>query len=152
MRLLVLLAGIALAWRPVCLQAQEPESRALPTVELPADVDRVLRDYEQAWAGSDPKGLADLFTEDGFVLRPGRPPVRGRAGILRAYQNAGGRLALRALDFVAGDSVGYVIGGFSAQRNEPDVGKFVLVLRRGPSVAGSSQPTSTTGTIDERRS
>ena len=66
MRLFALLAGIVLTLPTVCLEAQEPETPALPSVDLPADVERVLRDYEAAWAGSDPTGLADLFSEDGF--------------------------------------------------------------------------------------
>ena len=133
MRLFALLAGIVLTLPTVCLEAQEPESPALPSVDLPAEVERVLRDYEAAWAGRDPTGLADLFSEDGFVMRPGRPPMRGRAEILRAYANAGGALALRALDYATSDSVGYIIGAFSAERGEPDVGKFVLALQLDPS-------------------
>ena len=92
-----------------------------------------LRDYEQAWQGRDATGLAELFTEDGFALRPGQPPARGRSALLRIYQNAGGNLALRAFDFAVSNDVGYIVGGFAAQRDEPDVGKFVLLLRRGPS-------------------
>ncbi len=133
MRLLIIIAAAALVWPTTSLQAQEPDSQALPTIDLPSDVERVLRDYEQAWTGRDAKGLANLFTDDGFVLRPGRPPARGRAAILRAYQNAGGNLALRPFDFVVSDSIGYIVGGFSAQLGDPDVGKFVLLLRLGPS-------------------
>lgn len=47
----------------------------LPTVTLPAELDRVLRDYERSWRARDPKGLASLFTTDGFVLSGGRPPA-----------------------------------------------------------------------------
>ena len=133
MRLLVLCAAVVFAWPTVSLQAQEPSPQALPTVDLPPELDRVLRDYERAWQGRDAKGLAELFTQDGFALRPGRPPARGRAALLRIYQNAGGNLALRALDFALSDDVGYIVGGFAAQRDQPDVGKFVLLLRRGPS-------------------
>ena len=133
MRLLVLFAAVAVAWPTMSLQGQEPPSQALPTIDLPPAVERVLRDYEQAWQQRDAKGLAQLFAEDGFVLRPGQPPARGRAAILRAYQNSGGNLALRPFDFAVSDDVGYIIGGFAAQPDQPDVGKFVLVLRRGAS-------------------
>ena len=132
-RLPITFAAIAIAWPTLSLQGQEPASQALPTIELPPQVERVLRDYEQAWQRRDAKALAQLFTEDGFVLRPGRPPARGRAAILRAYQNAGGSLALRAFDFAVSEDVGYIIGGFSAQPDQPDIGKFVLLLRRGSS-------------------
>lgn len=130
MRALALLAGIVFLWPALCVRAQEPDAGVLPTVDLPAYLERVLRDYEQAWAGSDPIGLANLFTEDGFVLRPGQPPAHGRAAILRAYQNAGGALALRPLGFAEAGSVAYVVGAFSAEPDQPDVGKFVLALRR----------------------
>ncbi len=133
MRLHVLCTAMVLAWPTTFLQAQDPGSQSLPTVDLPPEVERVLRDYEQAWQGRDAKGLAALFTEDGFVLRPGRPPARGRVAILRAYQNSGGSLALRAFDFALSGDVGYIIGDFSARPGEPDVGKFVLLLRLGPS-------------------
>ena len=36
----------------------------------------------------------------------------------------------RALAWAVGDSVGYIIGGFSASAGAPDGGKFVLALRR----------------------
>ena len=133
MRLIIISTAVAIAWPTMSLQAQEPPSQVLPTVDLPPQVERVLRDYEQAWRQRDAKALAQLFTEDGFVLRPGRPPARGRAAILRAYQNSGGNLALRAFDYAVSEDVGYIIGGFSAQPDQPDVGKFVLLLRRGPS-------------------
>ena len=88
MRLLIISAAAVIAAPTGSLQAQDPAAQALPTIDLPSDVERVLRDYERAWTGRDPTGLANLFTDDGFVLRPGRPPARGRAAILRAYENA----------------------------------------------------------------
>src|SRR6187549_1082791 len=70
-----------------------------PSTALPADLNRVLRDYERAWRAKDPAALAALFTEDGFVLASGRPAVRGRAAIREAYANAGGPLFLRAFAY-----------------------------------------------------
>src|SRR4030088_310466 len=46
---------------------------ALPSVTPLVLLDRVLRDYEQAWRALDPAALAMLFAEDGFVLANGRP-------------------------------------------------------------------------------
>lgn len=102
----------------------------LPTVDLPRDLDRVLRDYEREWQARSASGLAALFVEDGFVLQGGKPPVRGRAGITEAYQRAGGPLALRALAFATADTVGYIIGAYSMSPGSPDIGKFILALRR----------------------
>ncbi|MCZ6506958.1 MAG: nuclear transport factor 2 family protein [Acidobacteria bacterium] len=109
--------------------AQEVEP--LPSVQLPPELDRVLRDYERAWGDHDAAGLAALFADDGFVLSPGRPPVRGRAAIEQRYEGRGGALALRALAFSAGNAVGYIIGAYASHTGEPDSGKFTLTLRKG---------------------
>ncbi|MCC7052954.1 MAG: DUF4440 domain-containing protein [Gemmatimonadaceae bacterium] len=98
---------------------------------LPADLDRVLRDYESAWRRADPAALAALFTEDGFVLQDGHPPVRGRAAIAAAYAGHGGNaLRLRALAAAVSGTVGYIVGGYGYGDDTSDVGKFTLTLRR----------------------
>lgn len=127
----LLVALVALA--PSIVRAQTPPTPApLPSVTLPAELDRVLRDYERAWQGNDAAGLAALFAEDGFVLSNGEPPVRGRAAIRTAYQRAGGPLHLRALAYATQDSLGYIIGAYGYGSDSTDVGKFVLALRRSP--------------------
>ena len=90
----------------------------------------MLRDYEKAWEGRDPAGLAALFAEDGFVLASNRPPVRGREAIRAAYAGAGGPLVLRALAWSTEGPVGYIIGAFGRVKGGEDDGKFVLALRR----------------------
>ncbi len=103
-----------------------------PTVTLPAPLARVFADYEAAWRNKDAAGLAALFTEDGFVLSEGIPPVRGRAQIERRYSGSGGPLVLRALAYATEGSIGYIIGGFAREEGQPDIGKFTLTLRKGP--------------------
>jgi ketosteroid isomerase-like protein len=103
---------------------------ALPSVKLPAALDRVLRDYERAWRAKDPAALAALFTEDGFVLPNGQPPRRGRAAIRNTYSEGGGSLVLRALEYKTRGSVGYIIGAYGHEEGQPDDGKFILALRR----------------------
>jgi ketosteroid isomerase-like protein len=119
---------------PARTSAQEPvpPPAPLPSVTLPAELDRVLRDYEREWQARSATGLAALFVDDGFVLQPGRLPVRGRAAITAAYQRAGGPLALRALSYATADTVGYIIGAWSSTPGSPDAGKFILALRREP--------------------
>ncbi|HEY3054596.1 MAG TPA: nuclear transport factor 2 family protein [Thermoanaerobaculia bacterium] len=102
----------------------------LPSVKLPPELDRVLRDYERAWRAHDPDALSALFAEDGFVLASTKPPVRGRAAIREAYAHAGGDLALRALAYEKAGSVSYIIGAFGRTEGAPDSGKFILALRR----------------------
>lgn len=127
--------------RPFCLTiilllaalhagAQDSPAGPLPSVELPAELARVLRDYEAAWVGRDPAALASLFTEEGFVLANGKPPVRGRAAIREAYANAGGPLSLRALAWSFEGTTGYIIGGYGASKDVADDGKFILALRK----------------------
>lgn len=110
--------------------AQAPEQPQLPSVMLPIPLARVLTDYEVAWRNKDPAALAALFCEDGFVLSGGAPPVRGRGQIQKHYAGRGGPLALRALAFATEGSVGYIIGTFSRQKGDADIGKFTLTLRR----------------------
>lgn len=124
------LAGIALLAVGACSGDAPPDAPPLPAVPLPAELDRVLRDYERAYAGHDASALAGLFAEDGFLLQPGRPPVRGRPAIAAALQGEGGALALVPTAYRMGDSAGYVIGTFGAERAGDEGGKFVLALER----------------------
>jgi len=117
------------------IQAQQAVSvsdNPLPSVVLPPEMDRVLRDYERAWQAKNAEALAALFTPDGFVMQPSRPPVRGHDGLMRAYQSAGGPLFLRALSFAQADTVGYIIGTYRYTDVGSNAGKFILTLRRHP--------------------
>jgi ketosteroid isomerase-like protein len=122
-------AGTAYAQNPP--PAPRPAPPAQPSITLPAELDRVLRDYERNWKAGDEKALANLFTEDGFVPT-GQGWVRGRAGIEDVYGSAGGGLQLRALAYAVQDTVGYIVGayGYGDTPGVPDRGKFVLALRR----------------------
>lgn len=129
--LLSFLASIAVA---VPAAAQAPSDSALakqlPSIELPADLARVLTDYEAAYRKNG-AAVAELFVEDGFVLTGGRPPIRGRAAIAEFYGRMLGPLALRAIAYAAEGSVGYIIGAYTMERGAPDAGKFTLTLRKG---------------------
>ena len=114
-------------------QAPAAPVAELPSVQLPPELDRVLRDYEAAWGRGDAAGLAALFAEDGFILQGGRAPVRGRGAIQAAYAGQGGApLRLRALASATAGTVGYIIGAYGYGDAAGDVGKFTLTLRRGP--------------------
>jgi ketosteroid isomerase-like protein len=104
---------------------------AAPTVVLPPELSRVLKDYEAAWRSRDPKALAQLFAEDGFVLATGEPPVRGRAAIEKHYAQAGGELALRAIAYATDGRIGYILGGYAWDGAGEDKGKFTLTLVKG---------------------
>lgn len=129
--LVSLLAMATFAW------AQAPSDSAAaamqpPSVQLPPELARVLTDYEAAWRKGGAE-VAKLFTEDGFVLAGGRPPVRGRTAIAGHYGSGGhGPLALRAFAYATEGSVGYILGGYATERGKPDLGKFTLTLRKAP--------------------
>jgi ketosteroid isomerase-like protein len=125
---LVLCAG----WLALADDSTAPASAVAPTpsVELPPELDRVLRDYEKAWSTKDSKALAALFAADGFVLPTGSDPVRGGEAIETYYRGQGGPLALRAIAFATAGDIGYILGAYASAADQPDDGKFTLTLKR----------------------
>lgn len=109
----------------------QPPVPPLPSVSLPPDLDRVLREYERYWRSGDATALSELFTSDGFIGRRGGW-IRGRDAIREAYAGVGSDLRLRAVAFVAADTVGYIVGayGYGSVASTRDTGRFVLALRR----------------------
>lgn len=123
--------GLAAAATSLWLLAAPATAQTAATA-LPPELERVLRDYEQAWVAKDTAALAALFTPEGLALPNGSPPARGAAEIAAAYaRNAGGPLALRALAHAVAGDMAYIVGGFAPAAGAAEVGKFVLVLRRG---------------------
>jgi hypothetical protein len=92
-----LIASSALAQQP-------PAVDPLPSVTLPADLARVLTDYEKAWRARDASAC---------------------------YTGAGGALFLRATGYAAESGHAYIIGGFRFTESDGDAGKFVLTLIKG---------------------
>jgi len=112
-------------------QAYESGVTALPSKVLPSELDRVLRDYERAWTAKDTVALSALFATDGIALPNGRPPALGAIQIQSALSTGpGSPLALRALSYSIANNLAYVVGGWTTSPGKPDLGKFVLVLRR----------------------
>ena len=131
-RTLVLVCS-TMACSAVPAAAQAPESAArLPVIALPADLDRVLRDYERDWRANNATQLSMQFTMDGFVLSNHEPPVRGRANIAKAYTGRGGPLNLAALAYATADTVGYIVGTYGGPDPATHTGKYLLALRRSP--------------------
>ena len=126
---------IALAVVPLCalpVAAQTPTTPPrLPSITLPPELDRVLRDYERGWKAGDEAALTALFTDDGFVPRP-TGWIRGRTAIREAYASGSGDLRLRAHAYAVQDTVGYIVGafGYGDAAATRDGGKFLLALRR----------------------
>lgn len=143
--MVLVVAALAGAFGPQLVQAQD--ATPLPTVQLPPELDRVLRDYETAWRARDAAALAALFHAEGFVLSPGSPAKRGREAIQNHYRNAGGPLTLRAVGFGAQDTIAYIVGAFRGA-GEEERGKFLLALRR----ANARQPWLIAADMDNTNS
>jgi uncharacterized protein (TIGR02246 family) len=111
--------------------AAQGRPEPLPTVALPAELARVLRDYEQFWRMGNAAGLAALFTEDGLIANRGGW-IRGRTAIREAYQATSGALRLRAVAYRVEGAAGYIIGayGYGDEENVADRGMFILALRQ----------------------
>lgn len=128
---MIFCSALLLATPAMAFGAEGSTPARLPDAPLPAPLDRVLRDYEQAWRTGDAKVLAALFAEDGFVLQSNQPPVRGRSAIEAAYAGQGSSpLRLRALAYAVEGNTGYIIGAYSYGNNVGDTGKFTLTLKR----------------------
>lgn len=116
------------------LSAQEPSERPsvepLPSIVLPAEIDRVLRDYERHWSSGNAEGLVSLFTPDGMIRRRGW--IQGHAALRKGLQGSEGDLRLRAVGFAVDGTVAYILGayGYGAETQPPDRGVFILTLRR----------------------
>ena len=119
---------VSFATGPARAQQAQPAASVTP-ITLPAELDRVLRDYERHWRARDMPALAALFLEDGFV--PSRQGwVRGRPGIQARYASmAGGDLRLAALAYSVSATVGYIVGTYG-YGEAAHTGKFVLALQR----------------------
>jgi hypothetical protein len=103
----------------------------LPSIELPPEIERVLRDYERYWRAGNAEALVGLFTDDGFVARRGGW-IRGQAALRDALQRTSSDLRLRAVAYEVGERVGYIVGayGYGHEPSIPDRGMFILTLRR----------------------
>lgn len=135
---LLQLAIVATVFNP----AAAAQTTSIAAIPLPADLDRVLRDYEEAWRGGDSERLAALFHETGMAIPGGSPIARGRAEIEERIRG-GGPLALRPVAYAAEDEVGYVVGLYGPDEQNPR-GRFVLALRR----TGIDQPWLIAADID----
>jgi uncharacterized protein (TIGR02246 family) len=127
----------------------------LPSVELPSDVDRVIRDWERVTKSADAPAFAALFTEDGLMSQP-TGWIRGREAIRSAAADFGpADLRVRAHQVAVEDSVATVTGSLSdvSSSTPRDVARVTFTLRRRNGSwliasfirANRPAPTSTSG-------
>ena len=131
MRTLFLLLASSVVAGVSNAQTTDVAPAPLPSITLPPELARVLTDYETQWRfGGD--SLTKLFTDDAILTVGGKPPARGHAAIRAHYAGPKGPLALRAVAYAAEGNIAYIIGGYATERGAPDIGKFVLTLKKGP--------------------
>ncbi|MGQ0642749.1 MAG: YybH family protein [Gemmatimonadaceae bacterium] len=123
-------AAVVLGLPMVGLSQARPSAPQLPSVTLPPELDRVLRDYEVAWRASDANGLAQLFADGRVVMTNSGRAVSGREAVRQVYSRGGGPLSLRAMAYAVDDTVAHIIGAYATRPGEEDSGTFVLALVR----------------------
>lgn len=123
----IITLGLAL----IIISVTSVQAQTIKEIELPSELKKVLTNYEKHWENNDAKALASLFTEDGFILRPGYDLVKGRENIQTSYENAGGGdLVLRAYDYSVQGNIAYIIGGYTYGSRVKDMGKYTLTLKK----------------------
>ena len=99
-----------------------------------AEVDDVLRRYEQAYNAKDAAALARVYTEDGVFASASGPVVRGRAELEKFWSRAmGGPLTLVLEEFETRSGSGWASGtwALAAAGTSPAAnGRFAVGLRR----------------------
>ena len=127
----------------------------LPSVELPTDLDRVIREWERVTKSPDAPAFAALFTEDGLMSQP-TGWIRGREAIRSAAADFGpADLRVRSHQVAVEDSVATVTGSLSdvSSSTPRDVARVTFTLRRRNGSwliasfirANRPAPTSTSG-------
>ncbi|HWR13867.1 MAG TPA: DUF4440 domain-containing protein [Terriglobales bacterium] len=89
----------------------------------------LIQSYADTYARKDAKGLSELYADDGLLLPPNRPMIKGRDAIADFWKNSGGKLTLTPVLIRVEGNVGYVIGTF-AFNDEPPSGKFTVTAAR----------------------
>lgn len=103
----------------------------IPPVDLPSDIDAIVREFEGRWRARDAAGFAALFTPDG-VMRFGRDWQVTPAGIHLAGLGRGGTVRLHAQAFGVDSTLAFVAGSYAADSELPpgDAGRFMFALRK----------------------
>jgi ketosteroid isomerase-like protein len=99
-----------------------------------AQVEQVLRAYEDAYNARDARALAAVHAEDGAYVTAEGDPIRGRAALEQFWaEHAGMDLVLVLEAFDLDSELGWATGTWgSASESGPPKhgGRFVLALRR----------------------
>ena len=106
-------------------------TEGLPVIDVPADVQRLLREFETHWRARDARAFAALFTADG-LMQVGGGWRLGPGAIHNARLGAGGNIRLDPQSFGGNGSYAHVAGSYGRVGEPPpgELGKFLLVLEK----------------------
>jgi len=105
-----------------------------------AAIEQEIARFEKAANAKDTATIANMYAQDGTLLPPGSPPIKGRANIeayWKSFFDAGASGArLRVVEVQSAGDFAYEIGGFEANLPVPQggiartAGKYVVVWKR----------------------
>lgn len=100
-----------------------------------AEIDGLLRRYQQAYNAHDAKALAEVYTEDGIFQSPRGEVVRGRNALADYWSGRmGSNLVLTPDAFDSDGHAGFAAGTWQLDATDGGRhgGRFAVGLRRGP--------------------
>jgi uncharacterized protein (TIGR02246 family) len=114
-------------------------TRAVTTADRTSNTE-LTKEWSRLALAGDHQGLAGLYTDDGVLMPPNAPAVRGRTAI-REFVAAMGKITVMELELVeldGRDDLAYVAGKYRMALQLPgmaspveDRGKYLEIRRRG---------------------
>jgi ketosteroid isomerase-like protein len=98
-------------------------------------IEKINAEFSEAYNRGDAAAVSAAYVEDGAVLAPDEPTVRGKRAIEGTFQEAikgiGGRASIETVEVVAAGDMAYQWANYSLKAGKISVaGKFVEVYNR----------------------
>ncbi len=100
-------------------------------------IEKLNAEFVDAYNQGDIAALATNYTEDGAVLAPNQPTVRGKQAIETLFkgmiEEIGGTARIETVDLADAGDLAYQWATYSLEgREQSDTGKFVEIYNRQP--------------------
>jgi uncharacterized protein (TIGR02246 family) len=138
-----ILVAMALASMSAIVAAQAPSSSATPMQRtVNAQIVKVSDAYSRAILAGDARGLAALFTVDGYLLPPHVPTAKGQAAIQQGYETLFRgpakitEFALSHIEAIIQGDLAFSAGTYTQRlllsdgKTVGDTGKSIAILKR----------------------
>lgn len=104
-------------------------------MEAKEAVHRINAEFKEAYDRGDAAAVAAAYAEDGAVLAPDEPTIRGKRAIEDSFnwviKDIGGRVSIETVEVVAAGDVAYQWANYALKGGTRSVaGKFVEVYNR----------------------